>query len=507
MATIQERLADSLKELQKQQNENGLAVVRSSDISRVHLERLLTNGFLQEVMKGWYISSRPDSSPGDTTNWYTSFWHFVSIYANSRFGNDWCLSPDQSLSFYSGNITVPKQVIIRIFKGQNNVVNLLHNTSILYFKSSIANPISTERQFNLNLYSLPEALIECSPNFFRLDTISARTCLSLIPDASDLLKNLIDKGQTTKAGRLAGAFRNIGNIAAADQIVDTMKGLGYDIREEDPFEEQAPIPFVRITSPYVARLKLMWTSMRESVITNFPKTDHVHTDIESCLERINAQYRLDAYHSLSIEGYRATDELIDKVRSGNWKPDSDVSDEQQKNAMAARGYFQAFEAVKISIKVILEGKNPGEVLSYDHRTWYRELFAPSVAVGLLSPGDLAGYRTSQVYIRGSMHTPLYPDAVRDAMPVLFDLLKSEPDARVRAILGHFVFVYIHPYMDGNGRIGRFLMNAMFISGGYDWTIIPVERRLEYMKALEKASVLGDITEFTKFVASLIVSYS
>jgi hypothetical protein len=504
MATIQERLADSLMELQKLQNGNGLAVVKSSDLSRVHLERLLTNGFLQEVMKGWYISSRPDSAPGDTTNWYTSFWHFVSAYANSRFGNDWCLSPDQSLSFYSGNITVPTQVIIRTLKGTNNVLTLLHNTSILYFKSNVANPIRTERQFNLNLYSLPEALIECSLTFFRLEKISARTCLSLIPDASDLLKILIDKGQTVKAGRLAGAFRNIGNIAAADQIIKTMKGLGYDIREEDPFEEQAPIPFVRITSPYVTRLKLMWTAMRESVLMNFPQTNHVHTDIESCLERINAQYRLDAYNSLSIEGYKVTNELIEKVRSGNWKPDSDASDEQQKNAMAARGYFQAFEAVKNSIKVILEGKNPGEVVNYDHSTWYRELFAPSVAVGLLSPGDLAGYRSSQVYIRGSMHTPLNPDAVRDAMPVLFDLLKSEPDARVRAILGHFIFVYIHPYMDGNGRIGRFLMNAMLISGGYEWTVIPVERRTEYMKALEKASVEGDINDFANFIGSLII---
>lgn len=504
MATIQERLADSLKELQKLQNENGLAVVRSSDISRVHLERLLTNGFLREVMKGWYISSRPDSAPGDSTNWYTSFWHFVSAYANFRFGNDWCLSPDQSLSFYSGNITVPPQVIIRIKLEQNNVVNLLHGTSILYIKSAIANPIRTEQQFKINLYSLPEALIECSPVFFRSDPISARTCLSLIPDASDLLRILIDKGQSTKAGRLGGAFRNIGNVAVANQIIETMKGLGFDIREEDPFEEQAPIPFVRITSPYITRIKLMWTAMRESVLINFPQTGHVHTDIESCLERITAQYRLDAYHSLSIEGYRVTNELIEKVRGGNWKPDTDASDEQQKNAMAARGYFQAFEAVKNSIRVILEGKNPGEVVNSDHGTWYRELFAPSVAVGLLRPGDLAGYRSSQVYIRGSMHAPLNPDALRDAMPVLFDLLKSEPDARVRAILGHFIFVYIHPYMDGNGRIGRFLMNVMLISGGYEWTVIPVERRPEYMNALEKASVVGDITDFANFIGSLIV---
>ncbi len=503
MATIQEKLADSLKELQKLQNKNGLAVVKSSDLTRIHLERLIKNGFLQEVMKGWYISSRPDSTPGDTTNWYRSFWYFVSVYANSRFGNDWCLSPDQSLSFYSGNLTVPTQVIMRISIAQNNVVNLLHNTSILYFQSNLASPIHTEGQFNLNLYSLQEALIECSPNFFRTDSITARTCLSLIPDVSDLLRILIDKGQTKKAGRLAGAFRNIGNSEAADQIIDTMKSLGYDIRESDPFEDQTPISYTRITSPCVVRLKLMWSSMREVVIKNFPKTDNVHTDIEACMEYINAQFKQDAYHSLSIEGYKVTDDLIEKVRSGNWNPDTDQSDEQQKNAMAARGYFQAFEAVKKSIKKILEGANALDVINNDHKIWYMELFAPSVAVGLLTPGDLAGYRTDQVYIRGSMHTPLNPDAVRDAMPVLFELLKSEPEANVRVILGHFMFVYIHPYIDGNGRIGRFLMNTLLISGGYAWIVIPVERRSKYMEALEKASVDGDITDFTRFIAFLI----
>jgi Fic family protein len=68
---------------------------------------------------------------------------------------------------------------------------------------------------------------------------------------------------------------------------------------------------------------------------------------------------------------------------------------------------------------------------------------------------------------------------------------------------HSFFVYIHPYMDGNGRIARFLMNTQFISGGYDWTIIPVEKRAVYMAALEKASVQGNITDFTLFLASLI----
>ena len=99
--------------------------------------------------------------------------------------------------------------------------------------------------------------------------------------------------------------------------------------------------------------------------------------------------------------------------------------------------------------------------------------------------------------------PLNRDAVRDAMPALFDLLKEEQHAGVRVALGHFLFVYIHPYMDGNGRIGRFLMNTMLSSGGYPWTIIPVDKRKIYMHALEQASVYHNIGPFTDLIAALV----
>jgi Fic family protein len=69
-------------------------------------------------------------------------------------------------------------------------------------------------------------------------------------------------------------------------------------------------------------------------------------------------------------------------------------------------------------------------------------------------------------------------------------------------LGHFFFVYIHPYMDGNGRIGRFLMNVMMAAGGYPWIVIPVGDRSRYMTALERASVGTDIAPFTDFLAGL-----
>ena len=196
-------------------------------------------------------------------------------------------------------------------------------------------------------------------------------------------------------------------------------------------------------------------------------------------------------------------DLIERVKSGTWNPDNDEGDRDHRDAMAARGYWQAFQAVKASIEKILDGENPGTIVRQDHAIWYRELWAPSVTAGILKPGDLAGYRNGPVFIRRSMHAPPKKEAVRDLMPAFFDLLEEETEPAARVVLGHFIFVYIHPYMDGNGRIGRFLMNTMMASGGYPWTIIPVEKRTAYMAALESASVKQDIRPFAAFMADLM----
>jgi Fic family protein len=74
---------------------------------------------------------------------------------------------------------------------------------------------------------------------------------------------------------------------------------------------------------------------------------------------------------------------------------------------------------------------------------------------------------------------------------------------VRVVLGHFFFVNIHPYIDGNGRMGRFLMNAMLASGGYPWTVVPLAQRSRYMSALETASMGRDIRPFAELLAELV----
>jgi hypothetical protein len=306
------------------------------------------------------------------------------------------------------------------------------------------------------------------------------------------------------AGRLAGAFRNAGRPAVADEIVKTMEAAGYTVRETDPFESRPDVlSSVRTESPYARRVRLMWDAMRETVMERFPEAPGSAPRPERYLKAVDDAYVTDAYHSLSIEGYRVSRDLIERVRSGAWNPDATEEDREKRDALAARGYYEAFGAVKASVERVLKGERPGAVASDDHREWYRRLFGPSVTAGIVTAADLAGYRNGPVYIRRSMHVPPPREAVRDCLPVLFELLEAESAPAVRVVLGHFVFVYIHPYLDGNGRMGRFLMNVMLAGGGYPWTVIPVEQREVYMSALESASVKQDIGPFASFLASLV----
>jgi Fic family protein len=171
--------------------------------------------------------------------------------------------------------------------------------------------------------------------------------------------------------------------------------------------------------------------------------------------------------------------------------------------MAAHGYWLAHNEVKTTIRAILSGTNPGVGFRASHGAWYRKLFAPNVDAGFLKPVDLAGYRADKVFIRNASHVPPSQEAVREMMPELCSLLEAESNAAVRAVLGHFLFVYIHPYFDGNGRLGRFLMNTMLASGGYPWTVIKVEQRDDYMAVLDAASAQGEIRPFADFIAKLM----
>lgn len=503
MATPQEKLAESLEALRALQD-GGTVAIRAGQLKRTHRERLLRNAFLQEVIKGWYIAAHPDPSAGESTAWYRDFWPFCAAYLRARFGNDWCLSPEQSLSLHAGNRDLPPQLLVRARKGGNKVTALPYGTSLLDVRATVPELADIEETDGLRIFALPAALIASAPGVFQSNPTDARAALATIRDASEVLGRLLQGGHSTIAGRLAGAFRNIGHDRIADDIVQAMRAAGYTVREKDPFRSRSAVVLPRReASPFAGRIRLMWQQMRAPVLEHFPRPPGRPDDTDAYLQRVQDTYVTDAYHSLSIEGYRVSPTLIERVRRGDWNPDANQQDRDHRNALAARGYWLAYQTVQKSLCRVLSGENPGAVADDDHSAWYRELFAPSVSAGLLRAADLAGYRNGPVFIGRSKHVPPNRGALRDAMPVFFEMLTEEPEPSVRVVLGHFIFVYIHPYTDGNGRIGRFLMNVMLAAGGYPWTVAPLEQRDSYMAALEDASVGQNIVPFTALLSRLV----
>lgn len=504
MATPNEKLADSLKVLKSLQHA-GWHVFESKQFSRVHRERLIRNGFLKEVMKGWLIPSDPGKHDGDSTAWYASFWEFCARYCHARFQARWHLSPEQSLLLHADNVVIPAMLVVHSPAGANNKIDLPFGTSIYDLKENKL-PLATDLTLRdgLRLYSPAAALVRVSESFIGRNPVETSVVLAHVTDVSEILRRLLEGGRSVVAGRMAGALRRIGRIDDADELHSVMRAAGYDVREKNPFTPDQPAcGLKRGVPPIVSRVAAMWEAMRAHVLKSFPEARGLPDDPDAYLGSIAGIYQSDAYHSLSIEGYHVSSDLIARVASGQWNPDDNERDRASRDELAARGYWQAFQLVKQDVAKIIVGSEPGNLVRKSHRDWYRELFQPSVAAGLIPASALAGYRNDAVYLRASRYVPPRCEVVSEAMAAVFDLLQGEREASVRAVLGHWLLGYVHPYPDGNGRMARFLMNAMLASGGYPWTVIRVEDRVPYLDALDSASVHHDIGPFTRFVAERV----
>ena len=73
----------------------------------------------------------------------------------------------------------------------------------------------------------------------------------------------------------------------------------------------------------------------------------------------------------------------------------------------------------------------------------------------------------------------------------------------RAARLHVDFVKIHPFVGGNGRTARLLLNLELLKAGFPAIVLPVEKRLAYYEALDKAHVEGDMADFLLLVAGCV----
>ena len=274
-----------LKAYQDAHGDN-LVIQGADTLGRTHTERLVNSGYLQMVMKGWYIPSSPGSE-GDSTVWYVSYWHFITAYLDKRFNGAWCLSPELSLYFHSGKTVIPKQLIVRCENGTNNILQLPFGTSLVDIKASLPPTMIREPRYGVRLYPMEYALLMVGPDYYRRDALEARTCLASLRDVSPIVLAAIDGGHTTRAGRVAGALRSIGREEMADELLRMMRQVGYTVTEENPFEENVHIATFA-ESPYASRIRLMWMQMRNVVIDTL-KIQPVQQDAASVL---NMRYRV-----------------------------------------------------------------------------------------------------------------------------------------------------------------------------------------------------------------------
>lgn len=129
-----------------------------------------------------------------------------------------------------------------------------------------------------------------------------------------------------------------------------------------------------------------------------------------------------------------------------------------------------------------------------HRLFYQKI----------DPKDAGKYRKIRVFISGSAYKLPAPESVTKLMKDFCTHINKEiKDMHpvIQAALAHKDFVFIHPFVDGNGRVARLIMNTILLRNGYPVTLIPPVYRLEYINALEKAHTNDE--PFINFIAGCV----
>jgi Fic family protein len=120
--------------------------------------------------------------------------------------------------------------------------------------------------------------------------------------------------------------------------------------------------------------------------------------------------------------------------------------------------------------------------------------------------EIGRYRTVSTYIEGLDWTSPEPDAVPQEMKKLLSWCsrkRGKLHPLVLAVRFHAEFERVHPFVDGNGRIGRLLMNFILHREGYPMVSIPNVLRYRYHEGLEKAIREDNLRPFLEFMLELL----
>ncbi|CAH7398589.1 Fic family protein [Vibrio chagasii] len=507
--TENEKLVTALKMAAKVADGN---IVKSSDIPAKSKTLLVKQGYLKTIIKGWYLfdADVSTSEAGDSALWYNSMWDFIGKYLGDSYGTDYWLNPEASIDLHTASNAIPKQLIAFTNAGSQRSITMPNGMSLMVIptKKVYSNIVKVGV---VRALGVEAALASLAPSFYRTDPIPVEIALNKA-DVNKVAEALIETKALSSAQRVLGAYKEAGLKVEFRKLKIMIEGAVFQsVTPVNPFQ----IPLIglrdlRTESPAAIRVRMLWKVLRDDVeraFTGVARQNFFSQDIKVITSGMDNVYKSDAYHSLSIEGYVVSAELIERVASGDWNTEIIEADKKHRDALAARGYYEAF----IKLKGLLEeAYSEGEddldlnyLIQVGVTEIYTALFAPCVTAGIVQAQDLAGYRKGAITIRGSRHMPPQSESLMDCMTTLIELITDEPNFAVKATLGHLLLGYIHPFPDGNGRTSRFIMNLLFTIGGYRWTVVPVTRRADYLSALEEASTNKNVSEFASFLVDLM----
>lgn len=254
--------------------------------------------------------------------------------------------------------------------------------------------------------------------------------------------------------------------------------------------------------PKIQRFKLLMSQLEgqcEEYLSQ-QNLDHIlHHSLEKISIFLQENIINDTYESLTIEGYKVNKEDIKLI--ANWK--SNTSTNNISSIIDIEWYIDSYNIFSDKINSYY-GKlvkiNKEYILDLN-----LTLFSYSpVAKKYIIPRE---YRSHNVWITGTKSPPshllvdLYMECFIDFINWLE--VRNSKETIKKAVLTHFLFTFIHPFWDWNGRTGRLLMNYILSAHWYTPITIEANQRETYIEVLKQASENQDIVPFLKFILNKI----
>lgn len=207
----------------------------------------------------------------------------------------------------------------------------------------------------------------------------------------------------------------------------------------------------------------------------------------SALRRVMEEtYYHHIYHTVAIEGSTLTLSEIRHIIETRYAVPGKSLQEQNE----AIGVDAAMKYINTTLLSRTGAITVGDILEIHKRV-----------LGYVDPVEGGRLRTSQVFV--GHHIPPHPQDLQKHMQELVQWLNSEDTLQLHpveyAALAHYKLVYVHPFVDGNGRTSRLLMNLVLMQARYPPITIRKEQRAEYYAALDTANE-GDVRPFIRFIA-------